>query len=96
MIKKWNQFSESVSGTTDTRSFGPNFGTQILPTTLSTKQTQTLSDKHGNFYTQDDYNQLYDDALKFHKNDFIRNGEDLASLKQFTKQNLDFLIDFIK
>jgi hypothetical protein len=94
MIKKWNQFSESVSGTTDTISFGPNFGPPKLPTTLSTKQT--LSDKHGNFYTQDDYNQLYDDALKFHKNDFIRNGEDLVSLKQFTKQNLDFLIDFIK
>lgn len=91
MIKNWQNFKESVSGW---ELVGPGYGKEESPTTLSTKQI--LSDKHGNFYTQDDYNQLYDDVLKFHKNDFIKNGEDLVSLKQFTKQNLDFLIDFIK
>ena len=94
MIKKWNQFNEAISGTTDMSRFGPNDAIQELPTTLPTKQI--LSDKSGNFYTQDDFDTLYNEILKSHKNEFVKNGVNLISLKQFTKQNLDFLIEFIE
>lgn len=96
MIKTWKRFRESVSGTTDTVSFGPNYGSQKLQTTLSKQQTTTLSDKQGNFYTQDDYDELYDNILKLHKDYLIKSGIDLMSLKQFNKENLNFIIDIMK
>jgi hypothetical protein len=89
-IKKFHTFTESISGTELTNVgdyWGPGYGQQKLPITLSTSDTTIVrSEIDGEFYTQDDWWELY--------NEYISKGG--RPLEGFTKLNLDLVLDFLK
>ena len=92
MIKKWSEFNESISGTTDTKTFGMIGGEPDSPTTLDRDYTSIVSSGDGKFYTESDFIDLYNDILKTHKEIIISKGVDITSLRKFNKENLDFLL----
>lgn len=89
MIKKFKDFVlNEVSGTELVGPVGPAYGqTSIQNKTLTKNNTKVIySDIDNNFYTLDDYNNIYNDYLK-------NNG---APLNGFTKDNLDNILFFLK
>ena len=84
MIKTWQKFIESISGTTDTMPIGPNFPRQELKNTISSKDTTLLEGSDGQFYTSDDFLNLFNQLIKVDKS--------ILSNKEFNKSNLDYLI----
>jgi hypothetical protein len=86
MIKNWNQYLEAVNGNELIMPHTPNMPDLELRPTLSKSQTEVLSDKEGNFYTYDDFQNLHQDFLK-------AGGK---GLEDFTKENLDSILDFFK
>jgi predicted AAA+ superfamily ATPase len=58
-INKWKKFKESISGTTDTMSFGPNYGDQELKNTISTKDTSLIEGADGVIYDLYKFQDLY-------------------------------------
>lgn len=87
-IKKFREF-ESISGweLVGQHVMGPNYGEQELAVTLASSDTETLMGIDGNFYTYDDYQDLYNQYKK-------SGGEE--NLREFTKVNLDTVIKFLK
>lgn len=89
MIKKWNEFSESISGWELVgKDMGPNYPKSELPNTLSNDDTNILLGMDDNFYTKSDFLELYDELSKIKKIDF--------NLKEFNKSNLDTLLKISK
>ena len=89
MIKKFKDFIlNEVSGTELVGPVGPAYGqTSIQNKTLTKNNTKVIySDIDNNFYTLDDYNNIYNDYLK-------NNG---SPLNGFTKDNLDKILFFLK
>lgn len=87
-IKKFREF-ESISGweLVGQHVMGPNYGEQKLAVTLASSDTETLMGMDGNFYTYDDYQDLY--------NNYQKSGGK-SNLKDFTKHNLDTILSEIK
>ena len=84
MIKKFKQFLEAISGTIDTMPLGPGFPRQKLANTITQQDTQVIaSDITGDIYTDDDFNQLYEDYLK--KGEKPLEGG-------FSKENLEIIL----
>jgi hypothetical protein len=83
-IKKFKDYNESISGweLIGQHTMGPNYPEQKLPVSLSQKDTEVLIGIDGNFYTYDDYQELYQSYLK----------DGGKPLEGFTKQNLDKII----
>ncbi len=90
MIKKWKKFIESISGLplADTAPIGPNSPRQELRTTLSSKDTNVLTGIDGNFYTESDYMELFNEIMKQKTLD--------QSLRSFNQLNLDTLLQISK
>jgi hypothetical protein len=89
MIKKWNEFSESISGWELVgKDMGPNYPKSELPNTISSDDTNVLLGIDDNFYTESDFFDLYDELSKTKKLDF--------NLKVFNKSNLDTLLKISK
>ena len=87
-IKKWNEFSESISGWELVgQHMGPNYPEQKLPTSLSTKDTDVCMGMDGVFYVESDYMELYNQSLKEYNLD--------PSLRDFNQENLDKLLQII-
>jgi len=64
-IKKWSEFNEAISGTMDISPYGPGSPRAEFPSTLGQKDTNVLfSNITQEFYTEDDYQGLYQDYLK--------------------------------
>ena len=85
MIKRFKDFiSEEISGTELIGPVGPAYGDTGLPNkTISSHDTNVIySDLDGNFYTIDEYNNLYGDYLK--------NGG--PPLHGFSKENIDIIL----
>jgi hypothetical protein len=84
MIKKFKEFNESISGTELIGQVGPNYGdTRLQNKTLNQNDTGVLfSEITGEFYTWDDYNQLYQNYLK-------SGGKPLHG---FNRENLDMIL----
>lgn len=88
-IKRFKNFSEAVSGTSfpGANPFGPNYGRQSLPNSLSTEDTTVLMGIDGKFYTKSDFiDTLY--PLYLSKNP----GQILDG---FTQENLDVVLSNI-
>ena len=85
-ILNYQSFSEAISGTEFIGHFGPNYGDQHIPTTISDRHTMALySELTGRIYTYDDYNELYNRYLKV-------GGKPLHG---FNKENLDTVLSYI-
>ena len=87
MIKRFDDFINEVNGTELVgKEMGSGFGTTELGNnTISPGETSVLySDLDGNFYTMDEYNQMYQDYLK-------AGG---GPLNGFSKENLDTIVSF--
>lgn len=85
MIKNFTKYLESISGTTDFSSY-PNYGTQKLPNTLDTEDTELISAFNGKIYNQNEFQDLYNLYLKMD----ISPKEDLS---EFNEYNLNKLIE---
>jgi hypothetical protein len=87
MIRKYKEFINEVSGTELVGPVGPAYGeTRLQNKTISSHDTNVIySDLDGNFYTIDEYNNLYGDYLK-------SGGKPLHG---FSKENLDEIITFL-
>ena len=88
-IKTFDTFIKEVNGTELVgKEMGTGFGTTELGNnTISSGETSVLySDLDGNFYTMDEYNQLYQDYLK--------SGG--GPLNGFNKENLERMIIFLQ
>lgn len=88
MIKKFYQFiKEEVSGTELVGPVGPAFGeTRLQNKTINQHDTFVIySDLDGNFYTIDEYNELY--------NEYLKSGG--GPLDGFSKENLDTILSSI-
>jgi hypothetical protein len=86
-IKKFKKYCEAISGTTDTMPIGVVYGRTELPVTMTSRDTEVLySDLNSEFYTQDDYEQLYQDYLKI-------GGKPLDG---FNKENLEIVLSHLK
>jgi hypothetical protein len=88
MIKKFKQFiNEEISGTELVGPVGPAFGeVRLQNKTITQHDTSVIySDLDGNFYTIDEYNQLY--------NDYLKSGG--KPLDGFSKENIDTILSFI-
>jgi hypothetical protein len=88
MIKKFHQFiKEEVSGTELVGPVGPAFGeTRLQNKTINQHDTFVIySDLDGNFYTIDEYNELYNEYLK------LGGGP----LDGFSKENIDTILSSI-
>lgn len=84
-IKSFQEFNEAISGTMDTMPFGPGFPRQDFPTTIGREDTTLLhSELTDKVYTEDDYQELYQEYLK-------KGGKPLHG---FNKQNLDTVLSF--
>jgi len=83
-IKNFNEFNESISGweLIGQHTMGPNYPEQKLPVSLSQSDTQILMGEDGEFYTYDDYQDLYQSYLK----------DGGGPLDGFTKKNLDIIL----
>lgn len=88
VIKKFSQFiNEEISGTELVGPVGPAYGeTRIQNKTISTHHTKVIEGVDGKFYTEDEFNNLYNEYLKF-------GGRPLMG---FTKENIDFMLDFLQ
>jgi len=89
MIKRFDDFINEVSGTELVgKEMGTGFGTTELGNnTIGSDDTSVLySDLDDNFYTMDEYNQLYQDYLK--------SGG--GPLNGFNKENLEKMIVFLQ
>lgn len=89
MIKTFDNFIKEVNGTELVgKEMGTGFGTTELGNnTISSGETSVLySDLDGNFYTMDEYNQLYQDYLKSCG----------VPLNGFNKENLEKMIVFLQ
>lgn len=89
MIKKFKDFiNEEISGTELVGPIGPAYGeTRIQNKTISPHQTNViLSDINGKFYTEDEYNDLYQEYLKV-------GGEPLSG---FSKENIEKMLFFLE
>lgn len=86
IIKNWNQYLEAVNGNELIMPHTPLMPDLELRTTLSKSDTEVLSDKNGNFWTYDDFQDLHTDYLK-------AGGK---GLDEFTKENLDSILDFLR
>lgn len=85
-IKKFKQWvSEAISGTYDISPFGPGFPRQELKITSGFPNQVIFIDKTSQFYTKDDYDQLYSDYLK-------KGGKPLDN--EFNKENLETVLFF--
>lgn len=89
-IKNFKSYCESISGTELINvggSFGPGYGEEKLPVTLTSADTRVVfSDMDGQFYTQDEYGQVYGDYLK-------KGGDPLDG---FSKENLENVLYYLK
>jgi hypothetical protein len=84
IIKKFKQWlNEAISGTYDIAPFGPGFPRQELKVTSGFPNQIIFIEKTGEFYTKDDYDQLYLDYLKI-------GGKPLDN--EFNKENLETVI----
>jgi hypothetical protein len=84
-IKTWSKFIESISGWELVgQHMGPNYPEQQLPVTLTQSDTQILMGKDGNFYTYEDYQELYQSYLK----------DGGGPLEGFTQKNLDIILSY--
>ena len=87
-IRKFKNFTESISGTELMGSMGPNYGQQVLPNSITSSDTQVImSDVDGNLYTKDDYDNFYQDYLK-------NNGKPLNN-SEFNRENLTEVMAFL-
>lgn len=86
-IKKFKEF-ESISGweLVGQHVMGPNYPEQELAVTLSSSDTMTLMANNGNFYTQDDYESIFNEYLK-------KGGKE--NLREFNKKNLEQVIQYL-
>jgi len=87
-ILNYNKFCESISGQEFfTTSIGPNYGKQILPNTISSKDTDLiyleLTDEYYSLY---DFQELYNNYRK------LGGKEDLSL---FNKNNLNIIINYL-
>lgn len=88
MIKRFHQFiKEEISGTELVGPVGPAYGeTRLQNKTIDSGDTNVIySDIDGNFYTIDEYNDLYNNYLK-------SGGEPLHG---FSKKNIDIILSFM-
>lgn len=88
MIKKFKDFIlEEVSGTELVGPIGPAYGeTRLQNKTINSFHTDVIHlDLTGEFYTIDDYNQMYNDYLK-------KGGKPLDG---FNRENLEIIIEFM-
>jgi hypothetical protein len=88
MIKKFKDFIlEEVSGTELVGPIGPAYGeTRLQNKTINSFHTDVIYlELTGDFYTIDDYNQMYNDYLK-------RGGKPLDG---FNRENLEIIIEFM-
>lgn len=83
-IKRFNQFNEAISGTMDTMPFGPGFPRAEKDKLNS--NSLIYSEEMDKFYTEDDYQNIYNEYLK-------AGGEPLFG---FNKDNLNIIIQFLK
>ena len=89
MIKKFHQFiKEEISGTELVGPVGPAYGeTRLQNKTIDSSDTNVIySDLDGKIYTEDDYNNLYNDYLKV-------GGKPLHG---FTNENIDIILHFLQ
>ena len=86
-IKRWDKFSESISGwELIGNNMGPGYPKQQLYVPLSTSDTQVLYGVDGKLYTWDDFRDLWNEYVKL-------GGKE--NLSDFTKQNLDKVITLL-
>lgn len=86
-IKKFKQYSESISGTELIGHMGPNYGEWISPNTISSSDTNLIhSDIDDKFYNEDDYNEIYNEYLK-------KGGKPIQG--GFNRENLNGIIHFL-
>ena len=82
-IKNFKQFNEAISGTFDIMPYGPGSPRAEFPGTIGKASTTVIfSDITSQFYTEYDYQDLYQDYLK-------KGGKPLNG---FTKENLDIVL----
>lgn len=89
MIKKFHQFiKEEISGTELVGPVGPAYGeTRLQNKTIDGSDTGVLhSEIDDKFYTEDEYNDLYNDYLKM-------GGKPLHG---FNKENIDIILQFLQ
>ncbi len=87
MIKKFKAFVEAISGWELVgKDMGPNYPQQKLHTTLNRNHTNVIIGIDDNFYTMDDYQELYNNYLKM-GNPPIQGG--------FNKKNLDTILSIL-
>jgi hypothetical protein len=87
MIKKWNNYDESISGWELVgKDMGPNYPEQKLPNTLDKSDTNILLGIDDVLYTFDDFQDMYNIYLKMGGN------EDFS---EFNKNNLDSILSFL-
>lgn len=87
MIKKYTEFINEVSGTELVGPVGPAYGeTKLQNKTINSHDTNIIySDIDGNFYTIDEYNELYNQYLK-------GGGSPLQG--GFNKENIDYILTY--
>lgn len=88
-IKKYKEFlKESISGTELIGNMGPGYGdTALQNKTLNYNHIHViLSDIDNNFYTIDDYDQIY--------NEYLKSGG--TPLHGFNKENLENVVLFLR
>lgn len=87
MIKNFKNFILEISGTELVGPIGPAYGeTGIQNKTVTSHDTNVIhSDLDDNFYTIDEYNNIYGDYLK--------NGG--SPLHGFSKENIDIVLVYL-
>jgi hypothetical protein len=89
-IKRFNKFvKESISGTEIPTNpnfsyFGPSYGTQKSPNTINYHDTDVILASDNKFYSEDDYNDMYQNYLK--------NGG--KPLDGFNLENIETILNF--
>lgn len=87
MIKKFDEFikEEAISGTELIgRSFGPGSPDSSIPNTINYNDTSVILASDNQFYTIDEYTDLYQNYLK--------NGGN--PLDGFNRENIDIILNF--
>jgi hypothetical protein len=87
-IKRFNHFiNEEISGTELVGPVGPAYGeTRIQNKTISPHHTNVVwSEITGEFYSEDDYNELHNEYLK-------RGG---TPLHGYNKENIEEILNFL-
>ncbi len=89
-IKKFGDFiSEEISGTELVGPIGPAYGeTRLQNKTVDASDTTVVfSDLDNKFYSEDEYNELYNNYLK-------SSGTPLSG--GYSKENIDKILDFLQ